>query len=108
MATLSATFPVKSASGGISDAQNTTLAGAGGTASITVGIRQIFAISTAGPIYIRFSSGANSAATTADIHIPGANISQWDMGEEFDRVNFLNDNGASTTVVSVFRLNRAG
>jgi hypothetical protein len=106
MATLSATFPPKSASGGISDSQTFTIAAAG-TQSVTIGIRQLFALSTTGAIFVRFSFGSNSTATTADFSIPGANISQFDNGDEFDRVNILN-NGASSVIVSVMRLNRAG
>lgn len=107
MATFQAVWQPKSASGGINDSQVVTLAGSGGTNAITVGVRQKVGLTITGPVYVRFSLGANSTATTADLSLPGGSspgLYYFETGDEFDRLNFLNNNGASTTVVSVMRL----
>lgn len=114
MATVSAlALAPKSATGGISDVQQITLVAAA-SQTVTVGFRQIIAISISGAVagdtngtvgaHIRFGAGTITAAET-DLFLPaGFPPILFDTGEEFDRVAFIS---AGTPVIAVSRMNRA-
>jgi hypothetical protein len=104
----------KSASGGVNDVQQITLV-ATVSQAITVGVRQIIAISISGAVsgdtpgtvgaHIRFGLGTNPTAAETDFFLPaGAPPILFDMGDEFDRVAFIS---AGTPVIAVMRMNKA-
>lgn len=101
MATFTAIWQPKSASGGLSDSQQVVL-GAAGTNVVVVGVRQKVLITVTAAVSIRFSLGANSTAVATDFVLPSAGILYYfETGDEFDRINFFSTPGAT---VSVMRL----
>lgn len=106
MGRFAATYSPKSQTGGLSDSQQLVL-GASATGSITVGVRQTIIISVGGTTptatglaAIRFSLGSNSSAVTTDFQLP-AGVFVFEMGDEFDRINFF---AVAGCVISVMRI----
>jgi len=118
MATFTAVFGPKSATGGLNDVQVVTnLATTTASSTLTLNNRNMVAISvvpgsTAGATIgatVRFSSstGAGSAtATSGDFSIPLNTVVTFEMGDEFNQLSFFNPNATGTVTISVMRLNR--
>lgn len=76
--------------------------GAGGTASVLMGYRTIFAVSVSANCNIRFGNVAKSpTATAADFPVWGSSIQEWDTGEEMDRISLFSTPGATYWVYCV-------
>lgn len=106
MATFASIMAPASASGGVNDVQNATVTAAS-SAEITVGFRQIIAVSNGsiGTANIKFGVSGMGAAVATDFIVPINSTTYWDLGEEFDRIRIFA--AGTAVVVTVMRLSRA-
>jgi hypothetical protein len=70
--------------------------GAGGTVSVTIGYRTIFAVSVAADSNIKFGNAAKApTAAATDFPIWSKSIQEWETGEEMDRVSLFSTAGGT-------------
>lgn len=75
---------------------------AGTNATVILAQRTLFAVSVSVDSNVRFGNASKApTATAADFPIWGKSVQEWDMGEEFDRINIFSTAGCVYWVYAI-------
>lgn len=76
--------------------------GVGGTVSVTIGPRTIFAVSVSADSNIRFGNATKvPTATAGDFPVWAKSIQEWDTGQEMDRISLFSAAGGTYWVYCI-------